>query len=399
MTTHALRKEAAKAVVDRAVRRVLKAAGRRSPQRIALERLLRRVRGRPDFFRPAHAGAAAEVADGLLALAWFYKEWLRPAEAWTPPESNPLPRFSSLAHHLLAEYPVPPVVLSAWFRGQDGIARRWQRMFLHLGRGKNLRTAYTALTLTRRMAHEFGLAPAHLSIEQALRLAEVVALGGSPELAEAVAATSLGRHFRRDEFWRTVFLLFIRTRRFDLAQVDPIVRDIHRRKFASRTVEVADGVSVELEPEEPAFSVKGRTVASLLRDAAERRRRPAVPVGADDLRWPRCAIGEYRTEDEAHARDIRQLLSAADLAREGTAMHNCVAEYYVSPCLSGESSIWSLGTDEAGDRKRELTIEVNPASRTIVQALRCCNEPANDGDKAVIRAWAQREGLSGVDDL
>ncbi len=399
MTTHALRKAAAKAVVDRAVRGVLKESGRRSPHRIALERLVRVVRGQPDFFRPAHAGAAAEVAGGLLALASFHKDWLREAEAWNPPEANPLPQFSALAHHLLAEYPVPPVLLSAWFRGQNRFARRWQRTFLHLGRGKNLRTVYLGLTLTRRMVHEFCQAPAHLTIEQALRHAEVVALGGSPELAAAIAATPLGCDFSNEMFWRTVYHLFIRTPRLDFALVDPIVRDIDRRKFERRTVEVADGVTVELEPEEADFSVKGRTVGSLLRDIATHRRRPAPPVSPDALRWPRCAIGEFRTEAESPARDIRQLLSAADLALEGAAMHHCVGQDYVSPCLRGKSSIWSLGFEEPGGRKREVTIEVNPASRRIVQASRCCNEPPSDEDKAVIQAWAQRESLSGVEDL
>ena len=396
MTTQTLRKEAAKAVIDRAVRKVLKAAGRRSPLRIALERLIRQVRGRADFFRAARVGAADEVADGLLSLASFHKDWLRPVEDWSPPEANPLPQFSALAHHLLALYPVPPVLASAWFRGQDFVGRRWQRAFLHIARGKTGRTAPLPITPTRRMAHEFLNAPPHLTIEQALRGAEVVGLGGTPELASAIADTRLGHDFTCDSFWRTVFLFFINTPRLDLAHVGPIVDYIEERKYTRRTVEVADGITVALEPDAADFSIKGRTVASLLRDIAAWRKHAAVPIGRESLRWPRCPIGEYRADDGS-AREIRQLLSALELAVEGRAMHNCVGEY-ASSCLKGATTIWSLGVEDGGGRKPSVTIEVKPASRTIVQALRPCNEPPDDADKALIRAWADREGLAGAED-
>ena len=91
------------------------------------------VRGRSDLLRPARYRGHVEVArldaivGGLLALTGHRKDWLRPSEAWSPEGSSPIPLFSSLAHHLLADYPVPPVLLSAWFLGDGWEGRQPQR--------------------------------------------------------------------------------------------------------------------------------------------------------------------------------------------------------------------------------------------------------------------------------
>ncbi len=61
-----------------------------------------------------------------------------------------------------------------------------------------------SIPLTRRMAHEFAQAPAHYPIEFALRWVHLRALGGSDELARAVATTRLGREFGNEEFWASV---------------------------------------------------------------------------------------------------------------------------------------------------------------------------------------------------
>jgi hypothetical protein len=44
---------------------------------------------------------------GLLALARFSQQWLRPLVRWKPQTHNVRRQFSSLARHLLAEWPVP----------------------------------------------------------------------------------------------------------------------------------------------------------------------------------------------------------------------------------------------------------------------------------------------------
>jgi len=58
------------------------------------------------------------------------------------------------------------------------------------------------------MAHCFCEAPAHLSISQALRWAQVLGYDGSEALAEAICATRLGQCFENESFWSTVVPFF-----------------------------------------------------------------------------------------------------------------------------------------------------------------------------------------------
>lgn len=393
------RRESAKRLIDQAIRRALADAEGVKTRR-ALARFLWTVQGRSDLLHPgryagrADAEALRRLVLGLLALVGFRREWRRPAEDWSPRGTGPLSLFSSLAHHLMADYPVPPVLLSAWFGGTDWSARRRQRWFGHVGQGGSLRTAGFPLRLSKRMAHEFAQSPPDLSIDFALRRAQVLAIGGSEGLARALASTRLGREFGHDAFWSSLIHLFLNARRLDPAHVEPIVEYLHDQKFEHRRVIIGRDTVVYLEPPRPDLSIKGCTVASLLRRAIEwRARRPSAEPERRLIRWERSAIGEYRREgDEGRAWTIRELLDSDELAAEGKAMRHCVAEYTGS-CARRRSTIWSLGLEGPEGRRRVLTIEVAPASRQVLQASRKCNEDPDEASMAILREWAGREGL------
>jgi hypothetical protein len=398
MPASTARREFAKGTIDRAIRRAL-AATAGKPRR-AFAGLLWVVQSRSEMLRPARyigrteADRVERLVLGLLALVGHRKHYLRPVETWVPQGAGPLPQFSSLAHHLLADYPVPPVLLSAWFRGTDWDARQQQGWFKHVGLGKSLRTAGLPIWLTRRMAHAFAHAPAQFPIEFALRWAQVRGLGGSDELARAVAATRLGRDFDNDEFWISVIHFLRNTIRLDPARVGPIIEYLHDQKFEAQRVIIGDDTEVYLGPAQPDLSVKGRTLASMWRQVAEweARRRSAQPERRV-IRWGRSGVGEYRTEDrEGRTWEIRELLDSDALAAEGKAMKHCVATYTES-CARGLSSIWSLGREGPGGRERLVTIEVSPRTREVVQAKARCNEEPDEPCRAILDEWAGREGL------
>src|SRR5262245_22175946 len=75
----------------------------------AYEGLLRQVLTRTNLLHPSdRAGDNRSLFNvGLLDLALHRGDWLRPIETWCPTTQNPWPQFASLAHHLLAHYPVP----------------------------------------------------------------------------------------------------------------------------------------------------------------------------------------------------------------------------------------------------------------------------------------------------
>ncbi|HIG55596.1 MAG TPA: hypothetical protein EYQ18_16780 [Candidatus Handelsmanbacteria bacterium] len=60
--------------------------------------------------------------EALANLARNYRHWIRPLDEWTPISHDPRQQFSSLVRHLLAQYPVPIFMDSAWCRGRKAIA-------------------------------------------------------------------------------------------------------------------------------------------------------------------------------------------------------------------------------------------------------------------------------------
>ena len=89
---------------------------------------------------------------GLVELTRWRRHWRRPLDDWRYPDSDARRAvFSSLANHLLAMYPVPAFMATAWWRRDDeGPAHR--ELFVHVARGKNPRTGRTPVPMTRRMA-------------------------------------------------------------------------------------------------------------------------------------------------------------------------------------------------------------------------------------------------------
>jgi hypothetical protein len=399
MSTTTRRKKAAKAVIDRVVQEALRLAGRHLRTRSAFERLLHLVRGQTSLLHPAEVEgrfdtvSPTEVVAGLIALASHREDWLRSSGDWVPAGSGPLPQFASLAQHLFANYPLPPFMVSVWFRGRDAEARRRQGWYKHLGLGRNIRTADIPLPLTRRMAHEFTLAPDHYEVDTALRWGQVRGLGGSKMLARAVVATRLGRSFEHEDFWRTVIHFFVNHPELDLAHVGPIVDYLHNQRFVPQEVFVEEG-DVSDDPPQPNLSMKGRTPRSLLRQVAEWHAR-LKHRKVREIRWGRSGIGEFHMPVEPDGQrcwTIRELLSSGEIDREGAAMRHCVGSY-VRLCARRETSIWSMRFENAGHRYRVLTIEVDLATRTIRQARRRANALPNAKLQGVMEQWARQEGL------
>jgi hypothetical protein len=402
MLTARTRKNAANAAIDRAVREALAAAGKVGRTRTSFELLLRRAR-RSDLFDRGSVGGRSgatgcgEIIAGLLALASYHKAWMRPVEEWEPFGTSPLPRFSSLAWHLLASYPVPHFMTPVWFEGRSVEARRRQGWYLHIGSGRNIRTADLPLRYTKKMSHEFLQAPDHFTVEAALRWGQVRGLGGLKELALTISATRLGRSFESEDFWATVVHFFVNHPELDLAQVGPVVDYLHHQRFIPEEVFLDDGLRVELDPAQPNLSMKGRTPRSLLRQVGEWHARLKRPRKSPLLTWRPSGIGECRhverdASEGLRCWTIRELTSSEELRREGEAMRHCVASY-AGDCARRETSIWSMRFENDERRFRIMTIEVDLATRTICQARRRGNASPNEKALGVMNLWAEREGL------
>jgi hypothetical protein len=79
---------------------------------------------------------------------------------------------------------------------------------------------------------------------------------------------------------------------------------------------------------------------------------------------------------------VRELTSSTELALESQAMQHCVASYDFR-CAHGASAIFSLSFAEV----RQVTVEVEPRSRRIVQARGLQNRSAEPRELDVLRRW------------
>ena len=396
------RREFAKSVIDRAVRKTLK--GLCGKRRRAFQSVLWNVQHRSELLRPSRyegrigVERPAKIVQGLFNLAGYQKAWLRPVEEWDPTgvKLNPLPLFSSLAHHLLANYPVPPVLLQSWFNPTADARDCGQYGFYHVGRGGSVRTARFPVLLSRRMAHEFTQAPVNLTVPAALRWAQVKGLGGGDGLAAVVADSAFVGHNVDDDFVASVVQFFMNHPRTSQEAVRSIVAYVHDQRNVHRMVIIGADTEIALDPPQPHFSMKGRTVGSLLRlVAAWRMAGGAAPDTPDRrvIRWSTSGPrGMRRVDETGTVWTVRELLDSDDLVAEGAAMHNCVAGYTYN-CAKGRSSIWSLAVETPTGRERALTVEVCFPARVVVQAKAPCNHEPGFRAREMLEFWAKREGL------
>ena len=350
------------------------------------ERVLAVVRARTGLLarRAVHGVYAANRA--ILALALEHEAWLAPVETWQPRPAPTRPVLASLAEHLLARYPLPALMASVWHEGEPGAATREQRWYKQLGLGESLRRIGLPLPLTRAMAHRFLSAPCHLGMVAGLRWAQLTELGASAPLRDEVLRTRLGTALDDEGYWEAVLHFFVNQPLLPLDEVRPIVDFLDQEKLP----------------------IKGRSCASLIRLVREWHRElgrvaaanvawaPAAIRGFTWLEKRRPARQQHRPDEEPLDEDrtwrIEELCSNRALVLEGRAMRHCVATY-VRECVQGRSSIWSLQAEVRGLRTRALTLEVDPRVRRLVQARRRHNGSPSPAERAIVRRWAEREGI------
>ena len=382
----------------RALAERIERAGLDRGERRALRSLASRLRKRGNLLlaEGCFGDERFPYVDGLIALSRAHPGWIRSPNLWVPRSHNARRQFASLSRHLLARYPVPAFLDAAWLRG-DPAADRYRAWFRHIGAGRSLRLLTAPIRWTKRAGHHFLRAPEHYSVEQALRWGQIRALGGEPRLVEAVVASRLGTSLENEAFWSTVLAFLARHPWLDPAQVGPIVDYLHDQRFTRQDVFVARGDRRQLPPPQPRLSMKGRSLEALLRQV-ERWHRDLARSGPGAGRsWGPSGIGELDFETGVRGENlrvwrVRELLSAAELRREGSAMHHCVATY-ASGCASGHSSIWTLELWSFERVQKRLTIALN-ANHVIVECRGRCNRPPNTQERQILSRWAEQEGLT-----
>ncbi|AZO74737.1 MAG: hypothetical protein E5V92_09000 [Mesorhizobium sp.] len=349
----------------------------------------------PDFER-----ALDDARSGLAGMA------IRDGALWRPKlKTRDRARLRlAAARYLYARYPVSAALESVWLEstGLDAneIALR-KAWYVTVARGDSLYKAGANAWLSRKEVHCFLNVSGDFGFAEAFWLAIARSYTDDQGLAVRLARTKIARTPRHElAFWREVARFFCGhpASKEEIDDLCDYIGAMHQR--------------------DAAYSLKGRTLASLRRQmvdwhrdiaAIERieamRRRAAGRTQRGAGTQPeRGAWDGSRLEDwewqpsakEAKVRGerffVRQLKTAEDLVAESRAMHHCVS-MYAAKCIAGNASIWVLRRTALGKIERLLTIELDPQNRAV-QVRGFGNRLALPEERKVVERWAKARGVA-----
>ncbi|MBT4098498.1 MAG: hypothetical protein HOE86_12680 [Gemmatimonadetes bacterium] len=367
-------------------------------------------------------GRHRELSYGLVALALHHDRWIRPVESWISPlPTQGSPRredqFSSLVRHLVARYEVPQFMDRVWFEGAGERGREHRKWFIDVASGRSIRTMDTPIRLTRRMAHLFmrGAYPKG-GLEQNMRWAQIIAMGGSFAQANAILRTRMGRRFEDDDFWSTVVLFIANNPMLDPTWIGPIVDYIHAMRSVPTQVQ-AESEITQGPPRQPHLTMKGRSATKLLGQVEAWHELLNREDGVAFQHWRQSGLSNLELVEETSQLGkvrwtVRELLSSQELAAEGRAMNHCVVSYS-DQCAAGDTAIWSICAHREAQPENVLTAALDTRRQTVTEVRGRYNmvpnkRPASAQGRAqeragymallqranvVLNQWIKREGL------
>lgn len=312
--------------LDCAIHRAYAQLATDAPSLAAFRELLHHAQTRaPRFLNAPACNEPHPGVEALVNLSRYTTSHIRPVSTWPGTEASWRPAVASLASHLICRYDVPRFLAASWYSTDPGSDRK-RGWFVAHGRGASIRSLNLPIEMTRRMEHNFLASHDHLSIEYAMRRAELLALGTPAEIVQAVLATRLGADLSNGRFWRTFWhFLLANAREVDPAQIGPMIDFIQAIRHDRGTMETAAGM-VELDPPQPSFSMKGRTLQSMLRLMQDWHR----SLGVRDLgfTWPASPLRPMLLEESTPEPSappkiwhLMELTNSAQLRAEGAALH------------------------------------------------------------------------------
>ena len=331
-----------------------------------------------------------ELALGLAHVGLHFERRVRELETWQPRSVNPFRQLASLVRHLFDRYgDVPAWVLHRWGQLPDPRNQLClSKLAVYLGQGGALRTAKRLpAALSKRRAHLMQQAPVGCTFHEAYRYAQL-AEREATEWLGVVLDSRLGREpiGPDDALWLDVLDLFRAAPAVDAWQFGAVCDWIHfRRRVGTAT-----------EPAQPSFSVRGRSLASLLARTARWHCSLGRQGGRSpyqqllDKAWAGLPVPGFVGGDGEWVR-IQQLLSYPALLEEGQQMRHCVSSY-VHYCMRGSAGIYSLTFNGA----RMLTLQLSP-NRELVQVRGKYNRRPSPEEQGWVLRWLQENRLTAPD--
>jgi len=293
-------------------------------------------------------------------------------------------QIKDFVRHVLCEYWVPGFMFQCWMN-QDQESQQYRAWFTCIASGGSLYKSYAKGLLTKAETHDFLYRSCRdFTINQNIWRSKIKSRGGSERLIHALVGPDRIRIMRHDEFWDGVIRFFAKNE-VDKEALGELFDYISHRHYNDQ-----------------AFSMKGRTLGSLMQLSNEWHREVQAKKGNTKVEWLPSSIGDdmweenFKFDKRVYVRTwyVIELLSDKALMKEGRAMKHCVGGY-MHRCKSGHSAIFSMTSEDVFEGKeRHLTIEVFPSSQRIVHARGKCNTHLTGKQEQMLRKWAGHKGLS-----
>ena len=333
-----------------------------------------------------------------------------PIADWEPRGKGKTTIFNSLCDHLLAKFPTPLFIWSAfWELDVADAIRRLNvcregevkpdaegryidiecspiiQAVIRIARGdsfaKMCKSGDFPVSLTNKQCHQFLASNSESTFLSALRRTQIQTWGGDNRLLKVLMARELGRRLHgivAETFLDSVIAWFSKNPMLDLEQFGPIM-DFIFMKVA----------------EDKKFSMKGRSAMAIMRamgewhqDLAKRQITHGKEYKSSGFRPGHYELN-HREPSGNYALciyDIIEILSSKELHAEGKTQRHCVLSYSNS-IEQGYCSIWSMRFNG----ERAITIEVR--SRSIVQARGHCNRKTTSEEFKIMQRWATENGF------
>jgi hypothetical protein len=336
------------------------------------------------------------MMDAVLHLARQSAHWLNAPEDWDAQMGDTRVLLASLVRHLFEKWPMPSFLDEAFLLGNSPEADVWRDCTVYTGVGIKIKTLSLPVPLTEKGRHYFLLAPKEYGLFPAIRWGQTVSLGGTPKLAQMLIETQLGEACADEAFAQSAVFFFINHPEVPASQIGPVVDYLWSHRFGDAYT-----------PADPTFTMKGRGSRALLESVTEWHEELAKLAQVTKRSWPAMPITPFSYEEKTEGNvtltwSMVELTDAKALQYEGSQMRHCVLSY-VTGCMQGKKAIFSLRLHASDTRKtkRMLTIEVNRATKSLVQVRGYANALPKDhrpGTRLrhagqIVRHWARERKL------
>ena len=382
-----------------------------APLRDPCRRLVEALATRSHLLDQTHP-LAAELVPMLSRVAFYASQWLRGPESWCPAAClSPEESWSDLLRHLFAKWPVPGFFDSAWRTRGDlwAFDRDW---FCHFARGGSWRKAVGfPASVSGRAVHLAMQAPETLTIRQALRWGQLVSLNAHEALITAVLDHDFIREPGHDDLWSRLLAKLAAAREFDAREfgviADVIVELLHH-DHVNRARLLVDLPLGELRRH--AYGRWRSLLDAALKEGVRFRDNDLRRAGLraelrhlSEATWAPmpnvypCEIVCSEGTEEPSVWAFRERLCHAQLMAEGRELRHCVSGYW-NRCQKGRSAIFSLRQLHPAfapvRHVARLTIEVDRATRRIVQARGKWNRWPEEFEYRLLLRWANAQSLT-----